>query len=710
MGRNLFAAVLSTVCLTMLPAQAPPPAPPADDAPLDFAALAQQLDPGALPSITDAIPATHLGRLQELGRRMTPAERELMLCWRAATLGRNGDPLPVFAAAAAVLAEDPPPDASAAALLLPMRAWRAFASFGRSAARLRDASGQDESWLTAAAEPTRRRARSLCARLLREHPEAPAVCDALALLDGLCDDVAPERLHAEVLRRRGAHASRLELLRMGRATLQAGRLDAAASWLGRAAAAPPAALQVERAIAAEGLCALRHDLAAARAALPAPDLTGTAADIARLQFLLVVDPKAATALARHLVDADVPHALPWALAAMGASLHEGPGDPTRLIEHARTLPGLDMRVVAATYLARSLPIFRGRVDTAAQGERVLAELAALRADVDRVGESDPSELARMLGWLRREVDWPQPTLPALQACLPAVVELQQDLPDSLDAYAMQLVAAVLSDDDELAWNTLLRPIPAAFADLHGLALRRAEIFVRRALAADRVPTEAESARVFGDLERIQGDPRDANYLRGVLCWSQACRPGASVDLMRRARELFVAAQRSPAEVGWWGVASALQVADLELQHEVDLDPFVARAPLRGEGERGLGLSMQCVAAMLDGTSPSTIEGLQAAAAQAVAQSAAVLHAALAVGHSERGDVAAARAAAKSALQAIRKAGGGIPHDRGVVATGQWRHGLETSGGIRCYVDVSCDLWVVPRLPSVDRLKLLAADR
>ncbi len=90
----------------------------------------------------------------------------------------------------------------------------------------------------------------------------------------------------------------------------------------------------------------------------------------------------------------------------------------------------------------------------------------------------------------------------------------------------------------------------------------------------------------------------------------------------------------------------------------------------------------------------------------------ILQAAMAQGWSTCSEHEAARTTAAQALAAMaRDAPLQLPYDRGVLACTGMRWTVEYRvGGVATSVGVPLDLWVVPRVPGLDRLKQLAADK
>jgi hypothetical protein len=133
-------------------------------------------------------------------------------------------------------------------------------------------------------------------------------------------------------------------------------------------------------------------------------------------------------------------------------------------------------------------------------------------------------------WERKVLHWLEALGHRTRRDLGAAQALQASLPDSLAAYKVLLAAALLTDDAAKARAVLLHPCaqrPRSVARhrmVAGVDLRRARPARR---SGGRVPAEFDA--LLGDLERVQQDPADASYLRGVRTW-------VGSDANRRRRE------------------------------------------------------------------------------------------------------------------------------------------------------------------------------
>ncbi|HEX5054154.1 MAG TPA: hypothetical protein VFZ65_20415 [Planctomycetota bacterium] len=675
--------------------------------PLDLAALATSLDEEALPSVRALIPAEVLARWDALAARLAPADVEPVAQFAESESLR-------LAAAARILDQPDTERATAAGLLREVRACRWFesAATGRDRTLFGMKYPARYEWLPSLHDAAHRRARGLGARLLREHPDDPAVGSLLLIF---ADELAGQpaaRVRADALRRLGADATSLQFADCAYDSLEDLDLEAAESAFAAMASARPPATVAGRRRAAVRRFDLRSRLADAKAQVEPGKKAGLEGQIAHLRLLQAANDKAAVELSRTLVAAEVPHALPYSILAQDACKRDQLDEAASYLDRTAALPGRDALTFAATFWSRLSPMWRTRPNTPEALERLKANFVEALDRADHMLAGDDSEEAVVLAWFRNELAWPLPGWEGtLGRSLAAAVSLQRELPGSLSAYQTVLAAVLFAEDEVAAREVLLRPIPAALAELDEVALLRATIFVQGLLAADRAPVASELDKVLGDLERAQQDGRDAAYLRGVLDWSDATRPGAGSDAKRAAREHFVAAQRGPAEAGVWPAACALFVADLGLGAPCDPGDLMRQRQLVDpDNDSDPGVSLLALVLASDDAGAKMLEQVEARVDASESDSEqAVLHSASVVGRAARGDLEGSRRAAKRALQAIAKRSApALPHDRGVRFEGRF---ALTVGfrGTRPRLDVALRgaFWIVPALPSRAQLEQVA---
>ncbi|MEO6593199.1 MAG: hypothetical protein ABIP94_00430 [Planctomycetota bacterium] len=698
-------SVVVVLCLVgVLVAQEPVPA--AVSEPLDLAALAKLLDEAPLPSVRTLIPADALARWDTLAARLAPEDLEDAAQFAATDTVR-------FAAAARILEQPDEARATTAGLLREIRACRLLEAAGaaQESMRVMTKNAVRYDWLPSLGDAAHRRSRGLSARLLREHPDDPAVGAFLLIVDDELTGYSAASVRADAQRRLGSEATSAQFVSLAASALEERDLDGAQSALAAMASAKmPKALVARRRIAARAF-ELRGRIIDAKAQVEIAKEPGLAGQIAHLRLLRAANSDAAVESSRELVAAGVQHALPFSVLAQDACAKGRLAEAAALLDRSAALPGRDALTVADMFWCKMVPMMQKLPATDAE-EQVKAKFTELLGSADTILASDDSEEAAVLAWFRNELSWPLPGWEGtLGRSLAAAESLQRTLPASLTAYQTLLAAASFAEDRAAGLKVLMQPIPVALAELDELALLRASIFVRGLLAADRTPSTAELDRVLGDLERVQRDGRDAAYLRGVLEWWSALRPGASTDVMREARAHFAAAQRGPVDVGMWPAACALFVADLGLGAHADLrDLLQQRELVDPDHEAPVGVSLLSLVLMSDDVSPAALAEVEGVFADiAHKPSLVALHSAAAVGRSARGDLEGSRRAAKQAMQAI--AGGratDLPHDRGVLSEG-WFGLILGFRGPRPHLDVDLRIvfWILPSLPSPAQLKQFA---
>lgn len=546
------------------------------------------------------------------------------------------------------------------------------------------------------------RGRAMAARLLREFPEDAAVGRALCLMGQLQADLPTEACILEGLRRLGAQATQGEWLLLAAARLPAGDLDLVEQTLANARAAVPPRLRETRAAVMERLAELRRGLAEARrwqAKMATDDLEGR---LARLRFLQATDPRAALAFAKQLTEAKVEHALPWEVLAVAAM---GMGDPAeargRLDEarrhpHFGLLSAVDEWVLAAKELQGS--------DTP---ERVRTRLAEVYRATEAELAADRSPEGLCIIKLLQIFD--QRASGDILDSLDMAAGVWAARPDSPDVYRILLGSALRSKDPVTAVAVVGRALPEALATLPGIVLDRATVAVSLAITTDREDATKLAAVCCEDLERVQADAADACYLRGLLAWSRGIRAGGDRGQLRNAGDLFAKAHRRPFERGAWQVAVAQYLAACaagvapdgsRIEEVLDCNPpgANAMAPFIASG---LASSNGKTLAQL----PQWVRAVDLPAAGFVLASAEAMR------RAELGQEAEVREAARRALGELDRQTDVVDLTaRGVFAIRavNWRVTARISGPA-LPTSFHCDLFPIPELPSVERLRELAKD-
>lgn len=716
-GSRLFVVVL---CTGLLAAQTPSPQASVtdDDAPLDLLALAERLDPGTLPSLVELIPDQWKQRAKWLAGEFRGAE--LKQVWDG-ELSRVPTTLYLQA-----LWQLQAPSTAAESLSQELRACAYLAGF-RSAYDVADRLGgeakPDQRWLVDIRAPAELRWRGLAARLLRDHGDTPELLDvlldlllALAHRDRREDlgTVPAARLTWERLRRLGERACDGDWLAHATACMTAMDLPATEAALARAEAAPAEPQLSRRARAAEEAYSLRQRLLAAKECAARRNEPGLAGRMAQLRFMWICGSPAVVGASRDFAAAHVDHALPYTILWWNAVL-TGSEPPAPWAREAMARPGGGAEAAYLFLFQHCLGRIRSIEAIVDDAER-LAALDAINKAFDRLLASFDAgtEGGDVLRWLRQAGLPGEPRIAAMAKLLPSAVDLVRRWPASRTAYDILLFSALVAEDGEAARAALLQPIPPALARLHEPAAQRARILVLRDMQARRSLDSPGLKRVLGDLARAQGDPRDADYLRGVCHWWASTEANGTQAMRQAAADRFAAAQLGPAASGWWRVAAAAFVARVSLQQRVDWDDAARILSLCHSSERDPALVP--FLATLFQFQQAPIEELRGwtEVAQGVGHpaSSAVLRAAMAEGFAKLGDADAARGEADQALTAVDQCSSmHLPHDRGVLAEGGFRWSVEmSSGGLDLIVRPALELWIVPSVPAVGRLKQLATRR
>jgi hypothetical protein len=562
----------------------------------------------------------------------------------------------------------------------------------------------DEGWEKAAREPARRRARALGARLLREHGKDAAATELLLRLDDL-DAATTWRMREEAIRRLGDRATAFDWLRYAKAALANLDLERTEASLGAADHAAGLPSLAARRYVAQGLFELRRRLLAARQHAESAKQPGLAGQIAKLRLLGVANPDAAVEESRQLVASSVAHALPFSILASAAAMAGRLEEALAYLDQAAQRPGRDSLTASLGVTLRTLPHWRELQQRSAAEtlEKVNAELQQCDAFV----AEDLSEPAELFRWLRKELHWLEPSAAKPGPDLDAAIAVQANLPDSAAAYRILLAAALLADDAAAARAVLLRPVPKALAALHDIAWLRASIYVDRDLREDHAPVPAELDAVLGDLERVEQDPADAAYLRGVRTWWEATRAGADESLLAKARACFAKAQREFGQRGSWRAASALCVVDSALGEPVDFAELQRAATQEGLSSRSSLVALPALVfadPRIDKDAATLWKGWVPLIDHE--SSLAVLQSACAGAWHRVGDAGAARDAAMAALKASADdQPKRLPLDRGVVVRGEFRWGFAFKLAEAVFsVNFDADFSVVPRVMNREQLQ------
>jgi hypothetical protein len=671
--------------------------------PLDLEAIAKQLDPGSTPRVLDLVPAALVEKSNNVLAGVSTAAIDEVLRWNESGV----------LAAIGVLQQSDEARSTPAALLREIIAcWRISASDNRTTwlevdigpnplDRTIGLATDAGFWEKPVGEPALRRARALSARLLREHGEDPAATELLTEVSDL-DTATTWRMRDEAIRRLGDRATAFDWMRHARAALENLDLERAEASLDAADRAARLPSVAARRYVARSLLDVRERLLTAKQHTESAKQPGLAGQIARLRVLQAANPEAAVEESRQLVAASVAHALPFSILASASAVAGRHEEALGYLAQAAQRPGRDALAASIEVTLRILPQLRqlqqGPADEAVK--KLQDELKLC----DAVVAEDPSEPAVLYRWLRKERHWLEPSAVLPGSDLDSAIALQASLPDSVDAYRILLAAALLADDAGAARAVLLRPVPKALAALHDVTWLRASIYIDRDLREDRALVPAELDALLGDLERVEQDPADAAYLRGVRTWWEATRAGADRSLRTKARESFAKAQREFGQRGLWRAASALSVVDAALGQPVDYD-----ALQRASTQEGLANPSSLVALPVLIFADHRIDKDKATKwAEWSTQidqkgSLAVVLSACAGALNRLGDVGGARDAAMAALKASADAR--LPLDRGVVSSGEFRWGFSFKlAGAVFQANLASDLWVVPRVMNREQLQ------
>jgi hypothetical protein len=360
-------------------------------------------------------------------------------------------------------------------------------------------------------------------------------------------------------------------------------------------------------------------------------------------------------------------------------------------------------------MVRCSELLRRAGDTEEAAALLHRGLASLPAET-RQCDDGASELPALVAGYAEMICAGGEVRTVLEASLDRALELRKLWPDSLPVHQLVLACALANKDRERALAVAAAPMPRTFAGLHDVALVRAKACVLLELQAGRA-TSSDLDRVLADLERVQGDSRDAEYLRTVCaCW-RACRPGGGDEALREARQHLECVAWGPADAGWWSAASARLVVDTRPGALRDWSAAMRVFELCDHLERDAAFTPYAAQVFLDpAVAASRAQEYETRVLERMqGPGLAVTGAAAAAFRGARGEVDLARRHAAAALVALEQPGAGVLDlDSGVLAI----RGLDFSvncnaRGVGVTIRPTIDFWIVPKVPGVERLKELA---
>ncbi|MBZ0152513.1 MAG: hypothetical protein K8J09_13385 [Planctomycetes bacterium] len=547
-------------------------------------------------------------------------------------------------------------------------------------------------WEASYLEAAGKRGQWLGGRILRSWPDSREAGDVLV---GLRDATSGQM--QEVLRRFGEQVPVGLVLTFADRALRSGDLDTAAGWLDRLAAARPARSIAVRELGAVTARDLRARIAAAKA------LEGDT-EVVRLRRLQATG--GALARSRELVaGAGVDFALPYAILAGDAIANGDAATCSRMLDAALARAGNDYTTVAALLLQK---VLRG---VSSQGRDNLdKDLQDVRARCDELLANDRSQDAAALRALRRFGLVCGEAHTQLDD-LAAVREFVAECPDQAAARRILFVAACSTQDVAAALQAVSEPLAPALAADPALVYERASVAVQLAIAAAAAPATVEP--MLQELERVQGDAADAEYLRGVMAWASATSRDDTDPAAAAARTHFAKARR---QVGERGGLCALQALLQTRADDAVLEDLFSRwrllNDLSSEGEReDVVLPFACTRMLSLGTALPVGDRATVLERSATSLSDYLLDAAEAAFHARRGDLVQARRCARAALeQSDGNATARRCADRGVYPSRYFQFDLRfTDGRVVLATTFRCSLVVLPPLPDEKRLHELAGD-
>lgn len=694
--------LLALACSIRVPAQTPVKEPPESRVPsaAELAAFAGTVDPGSCPDVLYLIPdGTIAASKKSFGSLATP---ELANVLSVASIRS-----PARWNAALVLLSRAATHDSPAELLAEIRACLVIAedAAGREGMALFHGV-DDQHWTVSARDAVEFRARSLCARLLRQHRESPEAAIALGVIVPYVlfeADARPGYLAALRLGEAAPIAVLMAAIREAGRRLDFGRWETLQAQ-GQASlrSLKPTQMREARCLLAESATRLgkAKELAASRNAKPNDVM-------ARLRLIQAVDAHGAVALSRQLIAEKFDHALPYAIAASDDFLDGRREAGIQHLEEATARPEPGALAAGMTLVVKGLGIMAPKA-----GSQASDALSAFD-EADAIASKADSEEAAFYRWLREHLKWGavDQMVPAMRQLLPAARELQASRPDRSYAYSMLLAAIRSAPDRAAARRELLRPIPEALEHDASLAEQRAATYVAMDIYEDRRPVVEELDAVLADLARSHGDNHAASYLRGVRAWWEAMRPGADGSLKAKAREHFLAARVPPGHVGYQRVEIALAIVDLEMGRDTEFVGWDAACDREGGRQEVDATAVRlCVLALLHSEAAQDLERVERYAEKLKSDGVRVsLESAIAAAHAMERRGTLAKNASRRALAALaERSQAGHPTaavGRGVLPGGRVQCAVKFDRA-RPSVSVTYEVsfLLLPRLPDLKRLR------
>jgi hypothetical protein len=654
--------------------------------PLDLQAIGARLaGDGALPDALAAMPADWVAWYRDVDELLTLQERQFALRWlpeKSATI----------AVAVGVLARSDAAKATEAHLWREVMACSVLAHHGRVAKRRRLQGNDYWEAFVAVGERAAQRCKRVAATLLREHPETRHANQLLRLLAAELEPAERAAARERALRAGESrwdpddHAAALREL------IRAGDLDRAERVLTEAVARPP--LLEAREAEARRLRACRGDIELARVLAPQAGTPGLEGRIAAVRLMDLTDHDRAIDMSRTMVAEGVEHAMPSLMLAADAMRAGEFATSWQHLERARTLPGRCVATGASLTVDHKLPALDG-LDPEVVRSLVTQDLDAWAGDeATDAGEADAMLRAlRALGW---------PFDGDVLENLTGIAALAAAHPGSPDAQRLLVAAALLADDVAAARAALERPLPAPVADDPRLVRERAVVAVALALTLDEADADRFTAPFLAALAATGGDA-ELHSLQGVLAWSRGLHEDADEHFSRDTRfpfergGLMTACARLLAGYrarGDWSEREELRIlhAANAVEREVDVS-----LPLQVTRWRYGTVDQDPTSATTEaypGLLPAWRFALEAARAFACDD----------IGNGE-----AAGTAARAALAARTEAGPWDALARGVLLHRRihWRFGLTERGPGLEVVDLACEFFLIPDLPTRERLEELA---
>lgn len=688
LAHPVLAVLVSSWMATVVAQQPTSPVPAAATAKpaepvLDRRGIAERLAaPAELPDVLSTVPEAE--RQRQLGRvELIPAgDRERLL--RGGGSGRGG-----LACAFAVLGSTPASVADYRRDLIACSLLKVAATMSTVRDSLVDKASDA---FSESQQRLQLRRRHAAAAILRHESASPE--DLSAALQAVATELAPaDRSAAEAwLLAQLPQIAEPRLLERGLKTVLArGDLTGARSLFDRfrTIGEPEAVFEFGRLLAAaERVAAGRRE--------------GDSDAIHALRLLQVVDHPAAIVESRRLHAARERHALPATLLGFHALFDGRRPEAETWLKEALSQPGQDETT-------RFLQLFLRWVPKLAAGT---ADAEAVAREFDDLVAGPDAEAVTLTKTLRA-MGWPRLSREAIGDSIELTMVTARELPRSLDAQQLLCGAAMLTPEPAAALVALAAPPAPLLRALPELAWLRAAIGAEAALrtGAEELPSEVDA--LLRDLAAAADGAREAAWLRSAYQWSLAARPELPAEARRQALLSalagLVADGRGGGERRGFAVISAR---------------IVARCAQHSDGDRGPDLadfeqlSLGDEAAEADAYVPALCALARCGVDQAVTmleeltvpvhrpRLAFVRQATLAEVYAGAGRRDVARVAAEAALVLLGELGGDV-NLPGIVRLGSFRPGLVFSGRLQVQAKITTDLLVLPDVPDLVRLRLLA---